>query len=53
MLFCVFQVAVMQTEMMQKSREFEVKHQTVEDNHRLTMVELREMLSSQQRMCAK
>ena len=43
----------MQTEMMQMSREFEVKHQTVEDSHRLTMVELREMLSSQQRMCAK
>ncbi|KAK2178692.1 hypothetical protein NP493_533g00031 [Ridgeia piscesae] len=47
------QLAVMQTEMMQQTREFEVKHQTVEDSHRLTMVDLRDMLSSQQRMCAK
>ncbi|KAI0216077.1 Sodium channel and clathrin linker 1 [Lamellibrachia satsuma] len=47
------QLAVMQTEMMQRTREFEVKHQTIEDSHRLTIVELREMLSSQQRMCSK
>ena len=46
------QVAVRQTETMQKSREFEVKHPTV-DSHRLTMTELRKMISLQRRTCAK
>ena len=36
-----------------KAQEYEVRLQTLEDSHRQAMMDLRQMLTSQQRMSAK
>lgn len=43
----------MEQEVLRKEREAEVKLQALEDTHRKTATELRQMLAQQQRMSAK
>jgi len=46
-------VSTLQQDLQVKEKQYEVKLQAIEDGHRQSTLELREMLAAQQRMSAK
>jgi len=53
MSVCVYQVSSLKQDLQVKEKQYEVRLQAVEDSHRHSTVELREMLTAQQQMSAK
>lgn len=46
-------MAILTQELQMKEKEYEAKLQSIEDSHRQKVIELREMMTGQQRMSAK
>ena len=53
MSVCICQVSSLKQDLQVKEKQYEVRLQAVEDSHRHSTVELREMLTAQQQMSAK
>ena len=53
MLVWLSQVSSLRQDLQMKEKQYEVRLQAVEDSHRQSTLELREMLTAQQQMSAK